>query len=99
MSGTVTDMECYWGSKYPTEVFDAAYDRVNGQQANCWWVPRGNPSLYEDADHSRGIIDLGPFVDERFPKFWEEYVKNREVPAATRKNALTAWLWVRALLR
>jgi hypothetical protein len=42
-----------------------------------------------------GIVDLGPFVDERLPEFWEEYVKNTEVPAATRKNALTAWLWVR----
>ena len=42
-----------------------------------------------------GVADLGQLVDERLPKFWEEYVKNREVPAATRKNALTAWLWVR----
>jgi len=47
----------------------------------------------------RGIADLGPLVDERLPKFWEEYVKNHQVPAVTRKNALTAWLWVRAHLR
>lgn len=44
------------------------------------------------------VIELGPFVDERVPKFWEKYVKNHEVPAATRKNALTAWLWVRGSL-
>lgn len=41
-----------------------------------------------------GVIDLKPFVDELLPKFWDEYVKNREVPAPNRKNALTAWLWV-----
>jgi len=46
-----------------------------------------------------GVIDLGSFVDELLPKFWEEYVKNNEVPAATRKNALTAWLWVRTLVQ
>ena len=48
---------------------------------------------------TRGVPDWGRFVDELLPKFWEEYVKNREVPAATRKNALTAWLWVRTLLQ
>jgi hypothetical protein len=41
-----------------------------------------------------GIIDLRPFLDEKLPEFWEEYVKNKEVPAAARKNALNAWLWV-----
>ena len=41
------------------------------------------------------VLDLGQFVDEKLPKFWEEYVKNKEVHAATRKNALTSWLWVR----
>jgi hypothetical protein len=45
------------------------------------------------------IVDFGPLVDEKLPKFWEKYVKNRQVPAVTRKNALTAWLWVRACLR
>ena len=45
-----------------------------------------------------GVVDLGPLVDERLPKFWEDYVKNREVPVATRKNALTAWLWVCTIL-
>lgn len=46
-----------------------------------------------------GVADVGPFVDEGLPGFWEEYVKNNEVPVATRKNALTAWLWVRILLQ
>ena len=45
-----------------------------------------------------GLIDLRPFVDELLPKFWEEYVKNREIPTAIRKNALIAWLWVRTLI-
>ena len=45
---------------------------------------------------TRGVVDLGPFVDEGLPKFWEEYVKNGEVPAAARKDALIAWLWVRS---
>ena len=40
------------------------------------------------------IIDLKPFVDERLSDFWEKYVKNPEIPAVTRKDALTAWLWV-----
>ena len=41
-----------------------------------------------------GVVDFKPFVDEKLPKFWEEYIKNRQIPASTRKNALTAWLWV-----
>jgi hypothetical protein len=40
------------------------------------------------------VTDSGPFLDERLPKFWEEYIKNPDVPAVTRKHALTAWLWV-----
>ena len=46
---------------------------------------------------TRGFLDLGSFVDERLPEFWKEYIENNEVPAAARKNALTAWLWVWAL--
>ena len=55
-------------------------------------------ALRVDADCYLWVVDLGRFVDERLPKFWEEYVKNRELPAATRKNALIAWLWVRTFL-
>ena len=59
--------------------------------------PRVSPS-YRDVDRC-GVIDFGPFVDELLPKFWEEHVKNQEVPTANRKNALTAWLWVRIFVR
>jgi len=55
-------------------------------------------SLCIDTDCCVWVADLGPFVDERLPKFWEGYIKNRELPADTRKSALIAWLWVRILL-
>lgn len=43
---------------------------------------------------TRGVVDVGHFIDEGLPEFWEMYIKNKELPEATRKNALTAWSWV-----
>ena len=40
--------------------------------------------------------DLGSFLAEEMPKYWEEYIAS-EMPAATRKAALRAWAWVRSI--
>ena len=96
-SRTRTSLECQWGAERATEGFHVAYCCVGGEQAGCWWVSWTDSLLYVDADCYLWVVDLGSFVDEKLPKFWEEYVNNRELPATTRKNALVAWLWVRTL--
>jgi hypothetical protein len=86
-------LECQWGQKRVTERIDAAYSCVDSQQTDRRYVSETCRCM-RTLIVTCGVVDLGSFVDEGLPGFWEDYVKNNDVPTATRKNGLTAWLWV-----